>query len=548
MTKSAQTARATGDWKGDVLTVLRTLVAGMPEANRATVLELVSKLVKRNVELERMLAESTAGRGRKNEGVSTAQLELLLETLANEEAKDLRIASEKLRDAAQVAERKAAAEAAEKPAKQPPLRRPPPPELRRVVNKIPVPEAKRACPRCGRERECIGHDVTEVLDLIPAQVIVRVDQREKLACRSCEAEVARAPIGDKVVEGGRMGSALVAELLVDKYHDGIPLNRSKQRFARMGLDVPASTLADQVAWAAKLLEPIWHAARDAVLKAPVMHLDATGLAVKDRGAEGGVKLGSLWGYVGGDTALYLYASTAKARGQRPGELGPEDFLALRTGFTVADAAGLFDASFKRPGLIECGCNMHARRYFVKALDRGDTRAALPLSAYKRIYQLESEASGMTPEERLAFRRERVTAVFDELVSWCESYQPHEPPSSGLGTAIRYLLNHQIALRRFLEDGRIPPDNGVVERLHVRTALTRKNYLFAGSDTGAERAAIAYTVIGSCKLAGVNPAEYLKDVLPRLTRGIRLDAAADLLPARWKATERPSFAELVASGR
>jgi len=528
-----------------VLTVLRQLVA---DGNQAAVLELVSKLVKRNVELERMLAETNAGRGRKNEGVSTAQLELLLETLAREEAEDLRTANEKLQEAAHARQKAAAAEAAEKPAKQPPMRRPPPPELRRVINKIPVPEAKRACPQCGGERECIGHDVTEVLDLIPAQVIVRVDQREKLACRSCEAEVVRAPIGDKVVEGGRMGSALVAELLVDKYHDGIPLNRSKQRFARMGLEIPGSTLADQVAWAAKLLEPIWHAARDAVLKAPVMHLDATGLAVKDRDVEGGIKLGSLWGYVGADTALYLYASTAKATGQRPGELGPEDFLALRTGFTVADAAGLFDASFKRPGIIECGCNMHARRYFVKALDRGDTRAALPLAAYKRIYEFESETSGMTFEERLAFRREKITSVFDELASWCESYKPHEPPSSGLGTAIRYFLNHQVALRRFLEDGRIPPDNGIVERLHVRTALTRKAYLFAGSDTGAERAAIAYTVIGSCKLAGVNPAEYLKDVLPRLARGISMDAAAEFLPARWKATERPTFAELVASGR
>ncbi len=528
-----------------MLSVLRRLVA---EGDEAAVLELVSKLVKRNVELERMLAETKAGGGRKNEGVSTAQLQLLLESLAKDEAEDLRAANAKLTEAALAAERKVAGEEAEKPARQPPLRKPPPPELRRVINKIPVADSKRACPRCGIERECIGHDVTEVIDLIPAQVIVRVDQREKLACRSCEAEVVRAPVGDKVVAGGRLGSALVAELIVDKYHDGLPLNRSRQRFERMGLKIPVSTLADQIAWSAKLLTPIWHAARDAVLRAPVMHLDATGLAVKDHDAEGGVKLGSLWGYVGGDTALYLYASTGKAKGQRPGELGPEDFLALRTGFTVADASGLFDASFKRPGIIECGCNMHARRYFVKALDRGDNRAALPIAAFKRVYEIEAAASGETPEGRLAIRRERITPVYDELVSWCETYRPHEPPSSPLGTAIRYLLNHQIALRRFLEDGRIPLDNGVVERLHVRTAITRKNFLFAGSDTGAERAAVAYTVIGSCKLAGVNPVEYLKDVLPRLARGLSIEAAADLLPARWKKIERPSFAELVASGR
>lgn len=527
-----------------MLAVLRRLVA---EGDEAAVLELVGKLVKRNVELERMLAETTSGR-RKNEGISTAQLTLLLEALAKEESDDLRTANDKLNEAARSAERKAAAAAAENPAKQPPLRKSAPLEIPRVINKIPVPDSKRACPTCGEVRECIGHDVTEVIDLIPAQAIVRVDQREKLACRACEAEVVRAPIGDKVIAGGRLGSALVAELVVDKYHDGLPLHRQKHRFERMGLKLPISTLADQVTWAANLLAPIWHAARDAVLKAPVMHLDATGLAVRDSDSESGIKLGSLWGYVGGDTALYLYASTGKAKGQRPGELGPEDFLALRSGYTVADAAGLFDASFKRPGIIECGCNMHARRYFVKALDRGDSRAALPLAAFKKLYEIESEAGDVSPEDRLAVRREKSTPVYDELVSWCESYKPHEPPSSPLGTAIRYLLNHQIALRRFFDDGRIPLDNGIVERLHVRTAVARKNFLFAGSDAGAERAAIAFTVIGSCKLAGVNPVDYLKDVLPRLARGLSIDDASALLPARWRVTERPTFAELVASGR
>ena len=204
LTRGAQTARATGDWKGDVLTVLRRLVA---EGNEAAVLELVGKLVKRNVELERMLAETTSGR-RKNEGISTAQLTLLLEALAKEESDDLRTANDKLNEAARSAERKSAAESAEKPAKQPPLRKSAPLEIPRVINKIPVPDSKRACPKCGEERECIGHDVTEVIDLIPAQVVVRVDQREKLACRSCEAEVVRAPIGDKVIAGGRLGSAV----------------------------------------------------------------------------------------------------------------------------------------------------------------------------------------------------------------------------------------------------------------------------------------------------------------------------------------------------
>jgi hypothetical protein len=191
-------------------------------------------------------------------------------------------------------------------------------------------------------------------------------------------------------------------------------------------------------------------------------------------------------------------------------------LGLREGLTVANASNLFDASFQRTALIECGCNMHARRYFVMALDAGDQRAALPLAAYKKLYEIEAEIRDRDPDMKLAERRARSKPVWDELVAWCEVRKPYEPPSSGLGKALRYLTNHKVALGRFLEYGYVPLDNGIVERLHVRAALTRKNFLFAGADSGGERAAIAFTIFGSCRLAGVDPIEYLADVLPRLT--------------------------------
>jgi transposase len=530
--------------RGQVLDVLRELLT---EGRSDEVLALVSKLLARNGELERKLAEALT-RGRKNEGVSSAQLLLMLEELAAAPVEDLEAANRQLRQASAIDEKKDEAGEAEPPRKQPPLRRPLPPGLRRVANPILVPAAERPCPKCGVERKCIGHDVTEVIDLVPAEVIVRLDQREKLACLDCEAEVVRAPPGDKVVPGGRMGTTLVGQVLVDKYRDGLPLHRQKERFERLGVKLPVSTLADQVAWGTDLLRPVWRAAMDAVLASVIMHLDATGLAVLDDSKASGLKLGTLWGYVGDeDTALYLYASTGKKRGQREGELGPEDFLAMREGFVVADAAGIYDESFKRASLIECGCNMHSRRYFRKALDRGDARAALPLAAFKKLYDIEEEIQGHAAEEKRAVRLTSSRPVHDELVAWCKAHQPHEPPSSPMGAAIRYLLNHQLALRRFLDDGRVPIDNGIVERLHVRTALTRKNFLFAGSDTGAERAAIAYTVLGCCELAEVNPVEYLADVLPRLARRVRLRDVPDLLPARWKAArDAPVAASLVAS--
>jgi hypothetical protein len=266
-----------------------------------------------------------------------------------------------------------------------------------------------------------------------------------------------------------------------------------------------------------------------------MQLDGTGLAVRQRNGPNKLKLGTLWGYLGDlETALYLYTSTGKKRGQRPGELGPEDMLAMRSGYTVADAANLFDASFKREDLIECGCNMHARRYFKKSLDSGDKRAALPIGVFKKLYEIETQIREFSNEARYQVRQKESRPIYDELISWSEVHKPYEPPSTPMASALRYLLNHQLALRRYLENGAIPMDNGAVERLHIRVALTRKNFLFAGSDTGAERAAIVYTILGSCALVEVDPVEYLSDVLSRLSsQGIRLRDAPDLLPVNWK---------------
>ena len=541
---TAPTAREGDERRVGVLEMLQEL---LQERRDRDVLSLVAKLVARNSELEQRLARAMS-RTHKNEGVSEAQLKLFMDALTAESDDEagadsaLAEANQKLRDASGI-DKPAESEGNAARKRQPPLRQPPPAHLRRIDNPIAVPEQDRRCPRCGAERACMGHDVTEVIELVPAEVVVRVDRREKLACESCEGELVRAPLGDKVVAAGRLGSTLVAALLVDKYDDGLPLHRQKQRFERMGLKLPISTLADQVAWAADLLRPLWRLAVLQVLSAKVMHLDATGLPVLDRDAAGGKRLGALWGYVGDENvAAYLYASTGKKTGQKPGELGPEDMLANREGFTVADASNLFEQSFKRTELIECGCNMHGRRYFAKALDANDARAALPLAAYKKLYEIEARIRDGTIDERLAARLAESRPVWDELSAWCETYKPHEPPSSKLGEAIRYFTNNQKALGRFLENGLIPIDNGVVERLHVRAALTRKNYLFAGSDTGGERAAIAYTILASCRLNGVNPLAYLTDVLPRLGRRVRLRDLPALMPAKWQADRAAGAAE------
>lgn len=514
---------------GAVLDVMRELLAGAAHANE--ILALVSKLVTRNHELE-LLCTKLRERKNRGEQVSQAQLDFFLAELAKTSTPELQ--AEANRQLEEAAKEHGGRPKKSEPPKQPPVRRRPSPKLQRVENPIAVPAEERACPTCGHPRRCLFHETTEVIDLIPAQVIVRLDMREVLGCDGCDAEMVRAPLGDKVVEGGAYGSRLVADLVVGKFRDGLPLHRQGQILDRLGLDMPSSSMADQIHWATELLSPVWRQLIEDVLAAKVMHLDSTGLPVRDRDRPDGIFVGSLWGYVGDETsAVYLYTSTGKKLGQREGEIGPEQFLARRTGYTVADAATIFDKSFKRADLIEIGCNMHARRYMVKSLEAGDTRAAVPLAAFKALYDVEDSVRDASSEQRLRERQSRSKPIYDQLIAWCQTYQPTTPPSSALGKAIQYLLNHRDALTRFLDDGILPIDNGIVERLHRRPAIGRRNYLFAGSHAAAERAAIAYSLLASCELLDVNPIEYLADILPRLARGVVI--ARDIpkmTPAAW----------------
>lgn len=525
-----------------MLTVLDAL---LEQGDKSAVKELFSKLI---TTYNRQLKEALLKKrdSVKNEGVSTDQLAFLFAQLQQIVGQSAEIADAKLKDAAQNEASREAKEA-KKPPRQPPRRREIPAHLPVVVNPIAVPDSERACEVCGIERVCIGHDTTRIIDIEPARVIVREDKREKLACKNCEAEIVRAPVGDKVVVGGGYGSRLVADLVVGKFDDGLPLERQRQRYGRLGFSMPSSTIGDQITWATDLLSPVARGLLEAVLESDNMHLDGTSLPVLDRDSPNGIKTGALWGYVGVNVdkqtgkelavAAYLYNCTGKKNGQREDELGPEEVLALRRRRgkenVIADASGLFDASFIVPGLKEVGCNMHGRRYYQKALEGNDLRAALPIAAYKKIYDIEEEIRGKPPDERLEARQTRSLRVYTELLLWCETYQPNEPPKSLLGQAIGYMLNHRIALTRFLHDGTLPIDNGIVERLHRRPAMGRRAFLFAGSDKGAERAAIAYSVLGTCRLLAINPLEYLSDVLPKLARGISIknDLPA-LMPAAW----------------
>lgn len=535
-----QKVKSKREERGSPLAVAEALLGDHP--NAPVVLQVMRKLVARNAELERKMAALRSRSGNKSERIPSEQLDLFFDLLRGTADGDMKKATEALRE---IAEGRAARPEPEKPPKQPAVRRPPPADARRVDNPIPVPEEERACPQCGGPRRCVDHEQTEVIDLIPAEIIVRIDRREVLACDRCDGEFERAPMGDKVVAGGYYGSGLVAQLVVDKYKFGLPLHRISQRLTALGLVIPSASLSDQVQWAAELLQPLQRAAQALVMTAEVLHVDGTSIPVRDKDTGHQVELGSLWGYVGTNSserappvALYLFTSTGKKLGVRPGELGPEQVLALRHGPVCADASNLFDKSFKREHLIEVGCNMHARRYFVKALDAGDARAAAPIAAFKALYEIEEEVADASLEQILVARHERSRPVYEKLLEWASLHRAHEPPNSELGKALRYLDNHQEALTRFLDDPTLPIDNGIIERLHRRPALVRKNMLFAGSFDGARRAAIVFTVLACCELADVEPVSYLRDILPRIARsgGLTHAQACALLPAAWKATQ------------
>ncbi|MDX2026983.1 IS66 family transposase [Microcella sp.] len=516
--------------RGEPLEVLRTLLADHPNVDQA--LAIVDQLVARNAQLERLLALSRSRSGSKSERTPSEQLDIFLDVLRRHAQSDLKTATEALEKAA---DENAGRPVPEKPAKQPPVRRPAPAHLRRVDNPLKVPEAERPCPGCGGARRCIATETTEVIELIPAEIVVRLDQREVLACDACDGHVVRAPMGDKVVAGGAYGSALVAQMIVDKYRDGLPLHRTGERLAGLGLEMPSATMSDQILWGTDLLRPLERAATACVLTSSVMHVDGTSIPVRDKETGHQVQLGALWCYAGDGLAMYLYTSTGRKVGARVGELGPEQVLLLRQGPVCADASNLFDESFKRDDLIEIGCNMHARRYFVKALEAGDARAAIVLKAYKTIYDVEESVTDANPADRLAARRTRSRPVYEQLLEWVDQHRPVEPPASKLGEAMRYLHNHRIALTRFLDDGTLPIDNGIVERLHRRPAIVRRNMLFAGSHDGARRAAVAFTILACCALADVDPLAYLRDVLPKIARssGLSHHEARALLPDAWK---------------
>jgi len=409
------------------------------------------------------------------------------------------------------------------------------PALPRVPLLVTVPESERKCPGCEQERGVIGFDQSEQLEYTPAQFFVSQIRREKRACASCRDAVVRAPTPPRVIERGELGTGLVAQILVSKYLEHMPLHRQRESYKRSDVDLPRSTLGDAVAAACQLLQPVAKRIREKVLAHDIVNTDDTGLRVLDKSHPQGAKRGFLWPYLAGHHWVYFDYTPSRAAS------GPTAWLQDFKGYVQVDGYSGYNGLFRGENCprIEVGCFMHARRYFVQAIEAGDVRAVPAIQQIRALYALEREAKdeSLDADSRKALRERKARPLLAELEGWLAAMAPRAAPKSPLGAAIGYAQNRWPALLRYLDDGRLEIDNGEVERIIRIVALGRRNYLFAGSDSGAERAATAYTVLVTARLHELEPWAYLKDVLEKIASDWPQSELDRLLPDAW-AKEHP----------
>src|SRR5215210_418673 len=394
-----------------------------------------------------------------------------------------------------------------------------------------------ACPCCGKALHRVGEDTGERLDIVPAQLRVLVVRRPKYACRACEDVMVQAPAPARLIEGGLPTEATVAQVLVSKYADHLPLYRQAQIYARQGVRLDRSTLADWVGRAAFLLRPVWERLLDRLRASAKLFADETTAPVLDPG-RGRTKTGQLFAYARDDRpwggtdppgVAYVYAPDRKA--QRP-----IAHLAGFRGVLQVDGYGGYKVMAERGEVRLAFCWSHVRRRFYELASAGPAPiASEALIRIADLYRIESEIRGRSAAERRTIRQERSRSLVQAFELWLRDKLALVSQKSTLAEAIRYALSRWTGLSLFLDDGRIEIDSNVVERSIRPLALNRKNALFAGSDRGAEHWAVITSLIETCKLAGVEPQAYLTDVITRIVNGHPQSRLNELLPWSYVVT-------------
>lgn len=394
-----------------------------------------------------------------------------------------------------------------------------------------------ACPECGGALRRLGEDVSEQLDVVPVAWRVVAHVRPKYSCRACET-IVQAPAPARAIARGRASFATLAHVVVSKFDHHLPLYRQAEMMAAQGIAIDRSTLAGWTGQAAALLDPIVARIREQGLKATKLHVDDTPVPVLDPG-RGRTATGRLWTHVVDDRPcgaatppLVWYRFTPDRSGAHP-----QAELAGFAGHLQADAYAGFDKLYDGGRVVEVACWAHFRR---KIFDLHQTKStALTTDLLARIgqlYAIEGEVRGRPPDVRGAARGDRTRPLIEALRAALDDAMRRLSPRSETGKAIAYGLKRWAALTRFLDDGRLEIDNNTAERSLRGVAIGRKNWLFAGSKAGGERAAAILTVIETCKLNGVEPQAYIADVLARIAQGWPAQRWDELMPWSWTASE------------
>jgi transposase len=396
-----------------------------------------------------------------------------------------------------------------------------PEHLPTVRSTFRLSETARAC-SCGGRLEEMGEEVSRELERVEVSVVHEI-ARVKYACPRCKEHVATAPGPSRVIEKGLLGVGFLAHVLAERFAHHMPYHRLEKKYDAEGLALSRSVLCASAGRCADLLEPVYRRMLADVLASPIVGTDDTNVIIQE-GSSGGSRRGHLWLYRDLEGTNVFDFTESRARD------GPARVLKDFHGYLQADAASIYDAFFLPGGAVEVGCWAHARRKFMEA---ETTEPALAAEAVRRLallYAVEKEAKDLAPEERKALRAKRSRPVLEDLLDWMGRTRPTVLDRSPMAEALDYALKNRVALTRYLEDGRIPIDNNGVERALRCVAVGRKNWMFVGNEEGGRRAAILYSLVQTCREIGVDPKEYFRDVLLRLST---CSDVAQLTPRGWK---------------
>lgn len=390
-------------------------------------------------------------------------------------------------------------------------------------------EVDKRCSGCGRPKDRIGQDESRILEYVPAKLEVHVHVRPKYACRYCKDGVASPPPPARPIDRGIAGPGLIAQIIVAKFGDHMPLYRQEDFFTRHGLHVPRSTQCDWVKAAAELLRPLYERQKELVLQSPVLWTDDTPVIVLVGGDQGS-RRGRFWTYIAEEHPYSIYDFTeSRVRD------GPANFLRTFQGYLHADAYGGYDQIYlgSNEAILEVACWAHARRKFFDARHSSPRQAHQVLEWIRQLYDIEDRVRESSTDTRREIRATAAEPVLERIEAYLAELSRRALPKSPLGKAVSYACNQWRALRRYTEDGRLSIDNNLSERTLRHQAIGRKNWLFLGSEQAGPRAAVLFTILAGAKRHRIEPWAYLRELLLRLhADDSRLD---DMLPDRWAAT-------------